>query len=115
MGGFLCFWGKNEDFLFSIADFGLVFRIFPCFMAQFGLVTGVLGFLLPVSGVLLGGEFLCVFGRAVLTCQTMEPPAAGCFYTPSPLRGTSPLQGKSLLGTRPSIDGADGRVQCDFV
>ena len=64
-----CFCGKIEDFLFPIADFRLICRIFPVFMARFGLVEGVLGFLLPVSGFLLGGEFLPVFGRAVWTCQ----------------------------------------------
>ena len=62
-------------------------------MAQFGLVIGVLDFLLPVSGFLLGGAFLCVFGRAVLTCQDEEPPGAGLFLYPLPPAGYSPFAG----------------------
>ena len=49
---------------FSVFDcrFSIGLLNFSGFMAQFGLVEDVLGSLLPVSGLLLGGEFIAVFG-----------------------------------------------------
>ena len=49
---------------FSVYDcrFSIGLLNFSGFMAQFGLVEDVLGFLLSVSGLLLGGEFIAVFG-----------------------------------------------------
>ncbi len=85
-------------------------------MAQFGLVTGVLDFLLPVSGFLLWGEFLCVFGRAVLTCQKEEPPAAGLFSYPLPPAGYSALcRGRAFLGSGPLSMGEMGGVDAKIL